>query len=141
MTNEGTILVAGLPRKMADVKPEVDAGDAELLQQQFRDALLAKRAAKSGTKAVAIPAVKQTGLPTTGDTIHTLCTSNGSPYLNFQNRIMCALHLHCWNRLLGLNFTRAKSCQSLDPYSDERVSETPSMKIYSQSLGCEGQFQ
>lgn len=26
--------------------------------------------------------------PTKGDTIHTLCTSNGSPYLNFQNRIM-----------------------------------------------------
>lgn len=25
---------------------------------------------------------------TTGDTIHTLCTSNGSPYLNFQLRIM-----------------------------------------------------
>ena len=22
------------------------------------------------------------------DTIHTICTSNGSPYLNFQNRIM-----------------------------------------------------
>ena len=28
--------------------------------------------------------------PTTGTTIHTLCTSNGSPYLNFQTRIMCA---------------------------------------------------
>jgi len=30
---------------------------------------------------------------TTGDTIHTLCTSNGSPYLNFQTRIMWALPL------------------------------------------------
>jgi hypothetical protein len=27
---------------------------------------------------------------TAGDTIHTLCTSNGSPYLNIQTRIMCA---------------------------------------------------
>ena len=26
--------------------------------------------------------------PSTGTTIHTLCTSNGSPYLNFQTRIM-----------------------------------------------------
>ena len=27
-------------------------------------------------------------VPTAGDTIHTLVTSNGSPYLNFQTRIM-----------------------------------------------------
>lgn len=33
-------------------------------------------------------AVQTQASPTTGDTIHTLCTSNGSPYLNFQNRIM-----------------------------------------------------
>ena len=26
--------------------------------------------------------------PKTGRTIHTVCTSNGSPYLNFQTRIM-----------------------------------------------------
>ena len=26
--------------------------------------------------------------PQTGRTIHTVCTSNGSPYLNFQTRIM-----------------------------------------------------
>ena len=26
--------------------------------------------------------------PVSGDTIHTLCTSNGSPYLNYQTRIM-----------------------------------------------------
>lgn len=35
-----------------------------------------------GQKAIA-------GIPTKGTTIHTLVTSNGSPYLNFQNRIMC----------------------------------------------------
>ena len=28
------------------------------------------------------------GIPYKGTTIHTLVTSNGSPYLNFQNRIM-----------------------------------------------------
>jgi hypothetical protein len=33
-------------------------------------------------------AVQMQASPTKGDTIHTLCTSNGSPYLNFQNRIM-----------------------------------------------------
>lgn len=33
-------------------------------------------------------AMQMQGSPTKGDTIHTLCTSNGSPYLNFQNRIM-----------------------------------------------------
>lgn len=32
--------------------------------------------------------MKEQASPTKGDTIHTLCTSNGSPYLNFQNRIM-----------------------------------------------------
>ena len=30
------------------------------------------------------------GVPRTGRGIHTLVTSNGSPYLNFQLRIMCA---------------------------------------------------
>ena len=29
------------------------------------------------------------GIPRTGTGIHTLVTSNGSPYLNFQLRIMC----------------------------------------------------
>ncbi len=37
--------------------------------------------------------VAAAALPTTGDTVHTLCTSNGSPYLNFQLRIMCAMLL------------------------------------------------
>lgn len=32
------------------------------------------------------------GWPTQGSTIHTLCTSNGSPYTNFQNRIMYATY-------------------------------------------------
>ena len=30
--------------------------------------------------------------PTVGSTVHTLCTSNGSPYVNFQNRIMYATY-------------------------------------------------
>ena len=34
------------------------------------------------------------GIPYKGTTIHTLVTSNGSPYLNFQNRIMCAPNMH-----------------------------------------------
>lgn len=34
------------------------------------------------------------GIPTKGTTIHTLVTSNGSPYLNFQNRIMYVLVVH-----------------------------------------------
>jgi hypothetical protein len=32
------------------------------------------------------------GWPTEGTTVHTLCTSNGSPYTNFQNRIMYATY-------------------------------------------------
>jgi hypothetical protein len=32
------------------------------------------------------------GWPTEGSTVHTLCTSNGSPYTNFQNRIMYATY-------------------------------------------------
>ena len=38
------------------------------------------------------------GIPTKGTAIHTLVTSNGSPYLNFQNRIMyvlaCSISVH-----------------------------------------------
>lgn len=30
--------------------------------------------------------------PATGNKVHTLCTSNGSPYTNFQNRIMYATY-------------------------------------------------
>lgn len=43
-------------------------------------------AAAVESKAVVTKAVAS--FPTKGDTIHTLVTSNGSPYLNFQNRIM-----------------------------------------------------
>jgi hypothetical protein len=32
------------------------------------------------------------GWPTQGSTVHTICTSNGSPYTNFQNRIMYATY-------------------------------------------------
>jgi hypothetical protein len=32
------------------------------------------------------------GWPSEGSTVHTLCTSNGSPYTNFQNRIMYATY-------------------------------------------------
>lgn len=44
-------------------------------------------AAKQAAGGVA-SVMKEQASPTKGDTIHTLCTSNGSPYLNFQNRIM-----------------------------------------------------
>lgn len=30
--------------------------------------------------------------PTIGSMVHTVCTSNGSPYVNFQNRIMYATY-------------------------------------------------
>ena len=50
-------------------------------------AMHAQQTIKAAAKGIA---AKPSGRPTTGDTIHTLCTSNGSPYLNFQNRIMCA---------------------------------------------------
>mmetsp|Transcript_4256 Transcript_4256/g.12271 ORF Transcript_4256/g.12271 Transcript_4256/m.12271 type:complete len:438 (-) Transcript_4256:1868-3181(-) len=50
-------------------------------QQQADQQVIADGAAKGVVDATA-------SLPTTGDTIHTLCTSNGSPYLNFQLRIM-----------------------------------------------------
>eukprot|EP00884_Botryococcus_braunii_P014590 jgi/Botrbrau1/23131/Bobra.0243s0061.1 len=54
------------------------------------------RALAESTKSVegSIQAKKTPGVwyPTTGDEIHTLVTSNGSPYLNFQNRIMYATY-------------------------------------------------
>ncbi len=51
---------------------------------------------RAGDKAAAKgAAAESSGSPTKGDTIHTLCTSNGSPYLNFQNRIMCAMSAFC----------------------------------------------
>ena len=42
---------------------------------------------KASTEAVGT-VVRTPGIPYKGTTIHTLVTSNGSPYLNFQNRIM-----------------------------------------------------
>ena len=57
--------------------------DAALHTQKEQPRASDGRAAANGAAA------KQAGSPMKGDTIHTLCTSNGSPYLNFQNRIMC----------------------------------------------------
>ena len=51
-------------------------------------------AAAAGTNMLPRKAAPVPGIPTKGTTIHTLVTSNGSPYLNFQNRIMCALAMH-----------------------------------------------
>ncbi len=51
-------------------------------------ATVAAGAQQQAGKAASAVAAEAKGSPTTGDTIHTLCTSNGSPYLNFQNRIM-----------------------------------------------------
>lgn len=52
--------------------------------QPARKALPGQSAGRSNSKTRAsIP-----GIPTKGMTIHTLVTSNGSPYLNFQNRVM-----------------------------------------------------
>jgi opacity protein-like surface antigen len=39
------------------------------------------------------PVWRSADVPRTGSSIHTLVTSNGSPYLNFQLRIMCAARL------------------------------------------------
>ena len=114
MTDRGAPHDADVPRKMMEAKAGAGVDDAELLQQQFKEALLAKRAAKSGASAVAVPAVKQVAekamFPTTGNTIHTLCTSNGSPYMNFQNRIMCVLLLGFQHSLglISLSQTRAR---------------------------------
>lgn len=65
------------------MESSVGSGGAVQLQQQAKQEAASK---------VVQPMAKATGFPTKGDTIHTLCTSNGSPYLNFQNRIMCALY-------------------------------------------------
>lgn len=59
--------------------------DAALRTQQQAQPRASDKTAANGAAA------KSSGSPTKGDTIHTLCTSNGSPYLNFQNRIMCAI--------------------------------------------------
>lgn len=49
---------------------------------------MAEQAAKRGAVggSTLAPIAKRLNLP--GDTIHTLYTSNGSPYQNFQGRIM-----------------------------------------------------
>ena len=80
-------MVADVPRKMMD--GGVGSGSKSQLQQQ-----------KQGASNVIEVVAKASGFPTKGNTIHTLCTSNGSPYLNFQNRIMCALILSCRPLLL-----------------------------------------
>ena len=49
------------------------------------------------------------GWPTVGSTVHTLCTSNGSPYVNFQNRVMYATYKKAQNMPGGeihVGFTR-----------------------------------
>lgn len=58
----------------------------------------ASRAAQSASSERVV-AVEDTGAgvghpdwPRRGRTVHTLCTSNGSPYTNFQNRIMYATY-------------------------------------------------
>ena len=62
--------------------------DAALRAQQQQQQQQQQQKGPSGKKGAAA----SSGSPTKGDTIHTLCTSNGSPYLNFQNRIMCEPH-------------------------------------------------
>ena len=57
-------------------------------QQQQQQQQQPEATQQSGGAAGAVTVISP--LPMTGDTIHTLCTSNGSPYLNFQLRIMCA---------------------------------------------------
>ena len=59
-------------------------------------------ATAEGAKARPRKAAPVPGIPTKGTTIHTLVTSNGSPYLNFQNRIMCALPFPCCCCMCGL---------------------------------------
>ena len=79
-------MFAGVARKMMETAAGAAAGtgaDAALHALQELPRAADKAAAKGGTAA------KLAGSPTKGDSIHTLCTSNGSPYLNFQNRIMC----------------------------------------------------
>jgi len=71
------------------------------------DAAFGAAAAGTGTQALqragagagrggggeAGPVWRSADVPRTGSGIHTLVTSNGSPYLNFQLRIMCAARL------------------------------------------------
>eukprot|EP00892_Ulva_mutabilis_P001996 jgi/Ulvmu1/11798/UM080_0009.1 len=42
----------------------------------------------STSTSTAVPALNADNLVEKGQTVHTLCTSNGSPYINFQSRIM-----------------------------------------------------
>lgn len=80
-------MAADVPRKMMESGAGAAAGGDAQLQQQAKPVPQTKEVSEV-VRAVAKPAE----FPTKGDTIHTLCTSNGSPYLNFQNRIMCALN-------------------------------------------------
>ena len=66
-----------------DVRGQWTGGKQQQQQQQQSAAVQEPRKMGPGDKPIA-------GIPTKGTTIHTLVTSNGSPYLNFQNRIMCA---------------------------------------------------
>ena len=67
----------------AGTDAELHAQQQQQQQKQQQQKQQQQQQQQAGKKAVVA------GSPTMGDTIHTLCTSNGSPYLNFQNRIMC----------------------------------------------------
>lgn len=43
---------------------------------------------QEASKTTVAEALHVDGFPERGKTFHTICTSNGSPYVNFQNRIM-----------------------------------------------------
>ena len=80
--SEAYMLTAGSP-----VRPE----NVPVLQQDAAsNATLQMGAQGQGEGNVVHPNQGAPRYPAKGTTIHTLCTSNGSPYLNFQTRIMCA---------------------------------------------------
>ena len=81
--SEAYMLPAGSP-----VRPE----NVPVLQQDAAtNATLQLGVQGKGKGDVVHPNQGAPKYPAKGTTIHTLCTSNGSPYLNFQTRIMCAL--------------------------------------------------
>lgn len=74
-----------------------------------KDSLAAQRQAQSAQGARIAPALHMDGLLENGKTFHTICTSNGSPYVNFQNRIMYGTYKMAKNMPGGENmvaFTR-----------------------------------
>ena len=105
------------------VAAQATSGDSRQLAAAQRSGDGAQALQVAGNVANLNPA----GWPTAGSAVHTLCTSNGSPYVNFQNRIMYATYKLAQNAPGGdilAGFTRILHRTVADELMQVRLSYT-----------------